>query len=57
MYMHKFAILSMNSPGIPVGDGVRASEVVSDTGVTAIVVVDGSGSAVINISEIIYIEN
>ena len=42
----------MSSPEILVGDGVGASKVVSDAGVGPIVTVDGSGSAVIKVSEI-----
>ena len=42
----------MNSPGIPVGDGVGASSVVSDTRVDSIVAVDGSGTVIISISQI-----
>ena len=42
----------MNSPGIPVGDGVGASSVVSDTSVGSIVAVDGSGTVINSISEI-----
>ena len=42
----------MNSPGIPgVGDG--AMVLVSDTGTRVTVAVDGSGIAVIGISEIL----
>ena len=42
----------MISPGVPVGDEVGSSKVVSDTGVGAIVAIDGSGSAVMNTVEI-----
>ena len=38
-------------PGSSVGDGLGASRAVSDTGVAAIVVVDGPGRAIMNISE------
>ena len=44
-----FATLSMISPLILVGDGLGASKVVSEMGVGAIVAVDGSGSAIMNI--------
>ena len=50
--MQCFAALSMILPGISVGDGLGASRVVPDTGVGAIVAVDGSGSAIMNTSEI-----
>ena len=53
-HMYKFATLSMSSPGTPVGGGVGVAciTVVTDTDVSPIVAMDGSGSAV-SISKII----